>query len=95
MLINFGILLIYVRIKKFVIIIPCSTYYIEDLIRGFIDLFDLIGWKRLRRKEINRNGLIVISEILKATRNAGRYDLVDIDISEKKEERVQIKIKVV
>ena len=95
MLTNFGILLVYIKIKRFVIVIPCSTYYIEDLIRGFIDLFDLIGWKRLKKEEITRNGLMIVSEILRATRNTGRYDLVNVDVSSKKEERVHIKIKVI
>jgi len=92
---NFGILLIHIRIKRFVLIIPCSTYYVEDLIRGLIDLFDLIGWKRLKKEEITRNGLIIISDILRAIRKTKSYDFVDIDVKSKEEERVRIKIKVV
>lgn len=95
MSINFGILLVYIRIKRFFIAIPFSVYFLTDLIRGFIDLFDLIGWKKLKNEDITKNGLLTLCTILQLSRNTGRYDLVDIKVGSKKEGKVQIKIKVI
>lgn len=92
---NLGILLIYLRIKRFVIAIPFSTYFLNDLIKGFVDLFDLIGWGALKKKGLSRENAIAFCEVFKLVRNTGSYDLVDINVNDEEDGRVRIKIKVV
>ncbi|MCK5811473.1 MAG: hypothetical protein KAG94_01115 [Clostridiales bacterium] len=95
MSINFGLILVYIKVKKFIIALPFSTYFLNDLIHGLIDLFDLIGWKKLKSEDITKNGLLTLCTILQLSRNTGRYDLVDIEVGSKKEGKVRIKIKVI
>ncbi|MBN2852371.1 MAG: hypothetical protein JXQ23_06505 [Clostridia bacterium] len=92
---NFGILLIYFRIKKFAIAIPFSTYFLNDLFKGFVDLFDLIGWGVLKKTKFTRANAIAFCEVLKLIRNTGSYDLVDINVDDEEDGKVRIKIKVV
>ncbi|MFO7637366.1 MAG: hypothetical protein R6W96_08655 [Clostridia bacterium] len=86
---------VYVKAGKFRIFIPLPLYVLRGILWDFIELMDLVGWKRFRRHShgFGRKQAVSLTHMFDCLLGSGRYDLVDIAVKDKDQDIiVQVKV---
>ena len=84
--------IIHIKINRFRLWLPLPVYVLRELLWQVVELGDLVGTFGNEKLREYKKALPTVIYAIDSICEGGRYDLVDIDVSD--DEQVKVKIKV-